>query len=204
MSVVNNHFPKCLFDRSRCSRNQCIQLSSNFNERLPNVGRNLKWYVALTVLPCDNLRAQVRFKDKILSSNRLISDLIIMCVLIYQTLIILNMSSTKTGKPLLPLKKILVTTDGSENANRAVEAATFLAKQNGSELLIVHVVSEAVPAQYSPIGIGAPVADYTNYFKTIEQQGKKAARSRQSRRQREEESTRGASYCELSRRPSSP
>ena len=48
-----------------------------------------------------------------------------------------------------------------------------LAKQNGSELLVVHVVSEAIPAQYSPIGINTPAADYTDYFKTIEQEGMK-------------------------------
>ena len=83
------------------------------------------------------------------------------------------MSSTNAGKTLFPLKNILVTTDGSENANRAVEAATILAKQNGSELIIVHVVSEAVPAQYSPIGINTPAADYTNYFQIAEEQGKK-------------------------------
>ena len=83
------------------------------------------------------------------------------------------MSSTMAGKAPFSLKTILVTTDGSENANRAVDAATILAKQNGSELIIVHVVSEAVPAQYSPIGINAPAADYTNYFQTIEEAGKK-------------------------------
>src|SRR5579872_793136 len=83
------------------------------------------------------------------------------------------MSSTMAGKALFPLKNILVTTDGSENANRAVEAAIVLAKQSGSELMIVHIVSEAVPAQYSPIGINSPVADYTNYFEIIEEQGKK-------------------------------
>jgi nucleotide-binding universal stress UspA family protein len=80
--------------------------------------------------------------------------------------------SSNSSKTLFPLKKILVSTDGSENANRAVAAASTLAKQNGAELLIIHVVSEAVPAQYAPIGINAPVADYTNYFNTIEDQGK--------------------------------
>ena len=62
---------------------------------------------------------------------------------------------------------------GSENAKRAVNAASSLAKQNGSELLIIHVVSEAIPAQYSPIGINTPASDYTDYFKTIEQEGMK-------------------------------
>jgi len=83
------------------------------------------------------------------------------------------MSSSGNSRTLFPLKKILVTTDGSENAKRAVSAASSLAKQNGSELLIVHVVSEAVPAQYSPIGINTPASDYTDYFKTIEQEGMK-------------------------------
>jgi nucleotide-binding universal stress UspA family protein len=83
------------------------------------------------------------------------------------------MSSSGTSKALFPVKKILVSTDGSENAKRAVSAASSLAKQNGSELLIVHVVSEAIPAQYSPIGINTPAADYSDYFKTIEQEGLK-------------------------------
>lgn len=79
------------------------------------------------------------------------------------------MSQSKSG---FSLKKILVSTDGSENAKRAVEAACMLAKQNGSELLIVHIISEALPAQYAPIGINEPVADYTSYFNSIEQKGK--------------------------------
>jgi len=83
------------------------------------------------------------------------------------------MSSSGNSRTLFPLKKILVTTDGSENAKRAVNAASSLAKQNGSELLIIHVVSEAIPAQYSPIGINTPASDYTDYFKTIEQEGLK-------------------------------
>ena len=80
--------------------------------------------------------------------------------------------STNPDKPLFPLQKVLVSTDGSDNANRAVQAAATLAKQNSAELLIIHVVSEAIPAQYAPIGINTPVADYTNYFKTIEEQGR--------------------------------
>ncbi len=79
------------------------------------------------------------------------------------------MSQSKSG---FSLKKIIVSTDGSENAKRAFEAACLLAKQNGSELLVVHVVSEALPAQYAPIGINEPVADYTAYFNSVEQKGK--------------------------------
>lgn len=83
------------------------------------------------------------------------------------------MSSTRSVNSPFPLKRILVSTDGSENAKRAVMAASSLAKQTGAELLIVHVVSEAIPAQYSPIGINSPASDYTDYFKTIEQEGLK-------------------------------
>jgi nucleotide-binding universal stress UspA family protein len=83
------------------------------------------------------------------------------------------MSTTGNAIALFPVKKVLVSTDGSENAKRAVAAAASLAKQNGSELLIVHVVSETIPAQYSPIGINSPAADYSDYFKTIEQEGMK-------------------------------
>ena len=83
------------------------------------------------------------------------------------------MSAAKSAKTLFSLKKILVATDGSENANRAVEAASSLAKQNASELIVVHVVSEALPVQYSPIGINTPAADYTDHFKTIELRGQK-------------------------------
>ncbi len=78
------------------------------------------------------------------------------------------MSSTKN---LFPLNKILVSTDGSENANRALDAALTLAKQNESELVIVNVVSETVPTQYSPIGINTPTVNYDDYFKAIEQAG---------------------------------
>lgn len=88
---------------------------------------------------------------------------------IYSDTLELGMSESHSK---FSLKKIVVSTDGSENAKKAVEAACLVAKQNGSELLIVHVVSEALPAQYAPIGINEPVADYTSYFNAIEQKGK--------------------------------
>ncbi|MDG6904517.1 MAG: universal stress protein [Nitrososphaerota archaeon] len=83
------------------------------------------------------------------------------------------MSKSENTRTVFPIKKILVSTDGSDNAKRAVSAASSLAKQNGSELVIVHVVSETIPTQYSPIGINSPAADYSGYFKTIEQDGMK-------------------------------
>lgn len=79
------------------------------------------------------------------------------------------MSNTST----FSLKKIIVSTDGSQDSRKAIDAAIFLAKQNTSELIVVHVVSEALPAQYAPIGINEPVADYSSYFSAIEQKGKK-------------------------------
>jgi nucleotide-binding universal stress UspA family protein len=56
-----------------------------------------------------------------------------------------------TANPLFPLGKILVSTDGSENAGRAVDVALKLAKEFNSELLIVHVVKETVPRLYPSI-----------------------------------------------------
>lgn len=76
------------------------------------------------------------------------------------------------SKSPFSLKKILVSTDGSENAKRAVEAACLLAKQNGSELLIVHVVSEALPVQYAPIGINETAADLTAYYNSVQQKAR--------------------------------
>jgi nucleotide-binding universal stress UspA family protein len=49
------------------------------------------------------------------------------------------------------INKILVTTDGSDNAKRAVQGAAELAKNFGSELLILSVVSMNVTRIYSPI-----------------------------------------------------
>lgn len=83
------------------------------------------------------------------------------------------MSTNKISKKFFPLNKIVVAIDGSDNANRALEAATGLAKQNNSELLIAYVVPETVPTPYAPIGINSPAVNYADYFKTIEQGGKK-------------------------------
>jgi nucleotide-binding universal stress UspA family protein len=43
------------------------------------------------------------------------------------------------------MKRILVATDGSDGADRAVDYAAHLAKENGAELLIVNVISDAFP-----------------------------------------------------------
>ena len=68
---------------------------------------------------------------------------------------------------------MLVSTDGSENANRAVKAAISIASQYRAELVIVHVVSEIVPYSYAPLGVPTPPTDYSQFFQSAETAGKK-------------------------------
>ncbi len=85
-------------------------------------------------------------------------------------------SDTPTeSKEILPLIKILVATDGSNNAERAVRAAVQLAKRFKAELIILNVVMELVPPVYSPIGVDVPAVDYTAYLQRAEADGKKIA-----------------------------
>jgi nucleotide-binding universal stress UspA family protein len=81
--------------------------------------------------------------------------------------------SVNEPKELFPLRKILVSTDGSENATRAENVAVELAKQYGAELIVVYVVAELVPSFYSPIGVSTPTLDYSKYFEIAESEGKK-------------------------------
>jgi len=80
--------------------------------------------------------------------------------------------STKSSH-LMPLSKILVSIDGSENATRAMKAALSIAKQFQSELLILNVVAEMVPPVFSPIGVNVPAVDYSNYLELAENDAKK-------------------------------
>jgi len=73
----------------------------------------------------------------------------------------------------MPLSKILVSIDGSENATRAMKAALSIAKQFQSELLILNVVAEMVPPVFSPIGVNVPAVDYSNYLELAENDAKK-------------------------------
>jgi len=75
--------------------------------------------------------------------------------------------------PLFPVRKILVATDGSENANRAVEAAAALAKQFDCELVILNVIATMVPPVYFSRGFSFPADEY--YSKYFEEAGKRAA-----------------------------
>jgi nucleotide-binding universal stress UspA family protein len=76
---------------------------------------------------------------------------------------------------MLPLKKVLVSTDGSKNAERAVNVAVDISKQFNAELLVLNVVMELVPPVYSPIGVDVPSVDYTAYLSRAEADGKKIA-----------------------------
>ncbi len=49
------------------------------------------------------------------------------------------------------MKRILVATDGSEAAGRAIEYAANLAKNEGADLLIANVIGEGLPENlFSP------------------------------------------------------
>jgi len=84
-----------------------------------------------------------------------------------------NSLMTTQPKDLFPLKKILVSTDGSENANRAVQTAIQLAKQNDSELLIVTVLAMIVPRIYTPIAPFPSEDDYNRFLERAKDEGNK-------------------------------
>jgi nucleotide-binding universal stress UspA family protein len=71
------------------------------------------------------------------------------------------------------MKKILVATDGSENAARAVEKAADLAKQYDSELIIMYAFAPVPPAYFEK-GFTFPADEY--YSKYSEQADKAAER----------------------------
>ena len=72
-----------------------------------------------------------------------------------------------------PPRKILVSTDGSENGRRALDASIELAKVFSAELLVVSVAPEILPTVYSPVGIAGPVFDYSAYYQAVEKDAKK-------------------------------
>jgi nucleotide-binding universal stress UspA family protein len=84
-----------------------------------------------------------------------------------------------------PLKKILVATDGSKNAERAVDAAIHFSKQFQAELIVLSVVMELVPPVYSPIGVNIPSVDYSAYLGKAEADGRKVANNAAERAQNE-------------------
>jgi nucleotide-binding universal stress UspA family protein len=81
--------------------------------------------------------------------------------------------SALNAKSALAIKKILVSTDGSENARRAVIAAIDVAKQFGADLLIVNVLDMAVTRIYSPISPFPSDAEYNRFFESSKADGQK-------------------------------
>lgn len=81
--------------------------------------------------------------------------------------------SSQDPRPLFPMKKIVVSIDGSENSNRAADAAIQIGKEYNVEVVVVNVVEEIIPTAYSPVGMNPPMVDYTPYFELAEDQGKK-------------------------------
>jgi nucleotide-binding universal stress UspA family protein len=80
------------------------------------------------------------------------------------------MSNTK---PPFAIRKILVSTDGSGNAKRAVTAAIDLAKHYGAELLIVTILDMGVTRIYTPIAPFPTDSDYNQFFQTAKADGQK-------------------------------
>jgi len=64
------------------------------------------------------------------------------------------------------ISKILVPTDGSATARKAVEYASGLAKQTGASLILLSVIdrslfmSKAIPSVVAPAHLAEPVEDY--------------------------------------------
>jgi len=81
--------------------------------------------------------------------------------------------TTREPKRLFPLKKILVSIDGSEYANRAIEAAIELTRENKAELIVANVLAMTVPRLYTPMAPYPSAADYTRFYKAAEADGNK-------------------------------
>jgi len=103
---------------------------------------------------------------------------------------------------MFPLKKILVATDGSENAKRAIEVATILAKLYDSELIILNVIAAMVPPVYSGKGVAIPATDYySNYFEQTERSARKIVNEAVDKAKGERVNARGAELRTMSSIP---
>jgi nucleotide-binding universal stress UspA family protein len=91
---------------------------------------------------------------------------------------------------VFPLEKILVATDGSVNAGRAVDTATKIAKRVSAELIVLSVAMELVPPVYSPIGVDVPSVDYSSYLARAEADAKRVAEDAAKESQQESIKTR--------------
>lgn len=80
---------------------------------------------------------------------------------------------SKRVESLFPIKKILAPIDGSENAARAAEVAIRIAKEQGSELEVLHVVTISGLLVSAPVGVGTPAVSLEDYYEISEKEGKK-------------------------------
>jgi len=83
------------------------------------------------------------------------------------------MTSETVKEIPFPPKKVMVATDGSDNAGRAVETAVKLAGHFKAELIIIHALKMTIPALYEPVGVTTPPIDYADYFDFLEKEGTK-------------------------------
>jgi nucleotide-binding universal stress UspA family protein len=109
-----------------------------------------------------------------------------------------QMPNQTTPRPPFPTKKILVSADGSENSKRAVDAAIQIAKVFAAELLVISVADEMIPKVYSPLGVGAPVLDYSQYIDAAEKDAKRIVDEAVERAKKESVNVRGAALKTVS------
>jgi nucleotide-binding universal stress UspA family protein len=73
--------------------------------------------------------------------------------------------------PLLPLRKIIVAVDGSENARRAASAAIEIAKKSASEVVMLTIIS--IPTMFPPTMFGSTPSVDPKLYEAAEREGKK-------------------------------
>lgn len=81
--------------------------------------------------------------------------------------------SRKSVEPLFPIKRIVVPVDGSDNAARAGDAAIRIAKEQGAQLEVLHVVTISGLIVSSPVGVGTPSVNLSDYYEISEKEGRK-------------------------------
>ena len=81
--------------------------------------------------------------------------------------------SRKSVEPLFPIKRIIVPVDGSDNAARAADAAIRIAKEQGAQLEVLHVVTISGLIVSSPVGVGTPSVNLSDYYEISEKEGRK-------------------------------
>ncbi len=92
----------------------------------------------------------------------------------------------------------------SENAERAVQVATAIAKQFGSELIILDVVAAVVPPVYSAKGVSIAAADYySNYFDEAEKRAEQVVNEAVDKAKNENVNARGIHLRTMSSIPES-